>query len=337
MRKPPKLDHVKNVKRGQRLYAYFNTGRKTDHGTPIYKRLPDYSSASFFSVYAQLKAVREKRMATGYTVAHLVDEYRKSPDFTERAENTRKLYAVQLRKIVDAWGEFPIGDLEPADVRHVLDNEGWGAGTRNMVVAVLAVIYRWARRRGKTGAEPTKDIERAKGGQHDAWPEDVLNAALACDDPTIRLAVHLMAFTGLRIGDAMRLRWGDIRGDAIHITPQKTRRFKKHLVIPLLGELKAELDRTVKEGITVLHGIGERQLRIAMQQFTRALGAETVPHGLRKNAVNALLEAGCTIAEVAAITGQTFQVVEQYAAQVNRGKLGKAAILKWEKHRTKSA
>lgn len=37
--------------------------------------------------------------------------------------------------------------------------------------------------------------------------------------------------------------------------------------------------------------------------------------------------------EVAAITGQTFQVVEQYAAQVNRGKLGKAAILKWEKHR----
>lgn len=46
-----------------------------------------------------------------------------------------------------------------------------------------------------------------------------------------------------------------------------------------------------------------------------ALGIKTVPHGLRKNAVNALLEAGCTIAEVSAITGQTHQVVEHYAAK----------------------
>lgn len=56
-------------------------------------------------------------------------------------------------------------------------------------------------------------------------------------------------------------------------------------------------------------------------------------HGLRKNAVNALLEAGCTIAEVASITGQTFQVVEHYAAQMNRRKLSKAAIVKLDAHR----
>jgi len=58
-----------------------------------------------------------------------------------------------------------------------------------------------------------------------------------------------------------------------------------------------------------------------------------VPHGLRKNAVNALLEAGCTVAEVAAITGQTYGVVEHYAARVNRRHLGKAAIVKLETRR----
>lgn len=57
----------------------------------------------------------------------------------------------------------------------------------------------------------------------------------------------------------------------------------------------------------------------------------------RKNAVIALLEAGCTIAEVAAITGQTHHVVEHYAAQVNRRRLGKSAILKFEAARQKSA
>lgn len=45
----------------------------------------------------------------------------------------------------------------------------------------------------------------------------------------------------------------------------------------------------------------------------------------------------CTIAEVSAITGQTHQVVEHYAAKVNRRKLGKAAIVKFAAARKKSA
>jgi len=58
-----------------------------------------------------------------------------------------------------------------------------------------------------------------------------------------------------------------------------------------------------------------------------------VPHGLRKNAVNALLLAGCTIAEVGSITGQSMQVIEHYAARVNNRKLGEAAILKMDSRR----
>ena len=42
-------------------------------------------------------------------------------------------------------------------------------------------------------------------------------------------------------------------------------------------------------------------------------------HGLRKSAVVFLVEAGCTTAEVSAITGQSLQMVEHYyAEQVNQ-------------------
>jgi hypothetical protein len=58
-----------------------------------------------------------------------------------------------------------------------------------------------------------------------------------------------------------------------------------------------------------------------------------VPHGLRKNAVIALLKAECSVAEVSAITGQTFAVVEYYARQVDQRRLSKAAILKLENKR----
>lgn len=53
-------------------------------------------------------------------------------------------------------------------------------------------------------------------------------------------------------------------------------------------------------------------------------------HGLRKSAVVMLLEAGCTTAEVSAITGQSMQMVEHYAKQVNQKRLAASAILKWE-------
>jgi predicted transcriptional regulator len=55
-----------------------------------------------------------------------------------------------------------------------------------------------------------------------------------------------------------------------------------------------------------------------------------VPHGLRKNAVNTLIEAGCTVGEVSAITGQTLAMVEHYAKQRNNLKLAKRAMGKWE-------
>src|SRR5262245_22172980 len=42
------------------------------------------------------------------------------------------------------------------------------------------------------------------------------------------------------------------------------------------------------------------------------------------------LEAGCTDAETAAITGQSRDMVEHYAKQVNQKRLAAAAILKWE-------
>lgn len=43
-----------------------------------------------------------------------------------------------------------------------------------------------------------------------------------------------------------------------------------------------------------------------------------------------LLEAGCTDAETAAITGQSRDMVEHYAKQVNQKRLAATAILKWE-------
>lgn len=333
-RKLPKLEHVKRVRSHGRVYLYFNTGRKVN-GKTVYARLPDPASPQFYSVYGALVAGRTKREAAHYTVYDMAIEYEASAKFIGHAANTQKLYKAQLAKVRHYFGKFPVNALEPVNVREVLDKAGWNAGTQNMVTAVLGALYTWGRKAGKTTGEPTKDVERPKGGSHSPWPDDVLQAGLEASDDTIRLAVHLLYFTGLRIGDAINLRWRAFDKGEITVTPEKTKRFDKTLHIPVAAELKAELDKAPRRGLTILHGIKEFQLRRALQAFTRALGVETVPHGLRKNAVNSLLLAGCSIPEVAAITGQTYQVVEHYAAQINRRKLAGGAIVKFDDSRRK--
>jgi integrase len=336
-RKPPDIEHVKHVysKRMGRWYSYFNSGRK-NAGKPIRTALPEFGTTGFWDSYASCLAGRNRIKTTDYTVADLVDEFLASTEYADKADNTQKNYRVQSVKIKAAWGKFPVDSLEPSHVRAVLDREEWGAGTRNMVTATLGVVYRWARRRNKAKptTDPVKDIERADLGEHEPWPDDVLEAALQSDDPMIRLAVHLLYFTGQRIGDVCKMRWGDIRDSRVFVRQTKT---GKVVEPPLATELRAELDRHAKDLGPIIKGATQGQIRRKLQAFTRLHGIETVPHGLRKNAVNALLEAGCTIAEVSAITGQTHQIVEKYAARVNRRKLGDSAVVKMEAARGKSA
>lgn len=332
----PELPHVKYVEAKGQWYAYFNTGKKKENGAPIYARLPHPSDIGFYDSYTALKAGRTKRAKAEYTVACLVKDYRASSDFADLKKGTRTSYGISLDKIEDRLGEFQVDQLTDEAIQLPLDNEGWGASTQNLFVAVLRGMYKWARspRRKKASIDPMRDYDRRKTGEHQPWPLPVLLDALKAEDASTRLAVHLLYYTGQRIGDVCKMRWNDIQDDGtIYVRQQKT---DKEVWPPIHSALQAQLEKTPKRGITILCNAQGRQfsigrLRSRLQELTRALGYETVPHGLRKNAVNALLECGCSVAEVSAITGQTLQTVEHYASKVNRRKLGQAAILKWER------
>jgi len=202
-------------------------------------------------------------------------------------------------------------------------------------LAVVGVIYKWAKDRGRTTLEPTKGIEKLKVDPHEPWPSGLLEEALKADHDRTRLAVHLLYFTGQRIGDVCKMRWSDITDGAISIVQEKR---GKEGWIPLLSELQAELDRTPKRGMTIMvnhlgRPISHNIIRKELKKFTADRGVETVPHGLRKNAVIAFLEAGCTPHEVAAITGQTIPMVMHYAQRINQRQQASAAVLKLENKR----
>lgn len=336
--KTPKLEHVRFTRVKGKLYAYFDTGRRKLNGRPVYAPMPPFGSVGFYDTYASMRSARTKLGRTDYTVADLARDYELSSAFRDRKPGTRKVYASTLKRVVTYLGAYPMDDLTSEDVQDILENDIEGAASHNLFLALVGIIYSWGRSpqgRRRTILNPTDGLQKRVGGEHNPWPEHVVEAALACDDNRVRLATHLLYFTGQRIGDVLQMRWSDIRNDVIEITQEKT---GKTVWIPFLAELRDELARTPKTGLTIIANSrgqrrGDAQVRAELQAFTASMGVETVPHGLRKNAVIALLEAGCSVAEVASITGQSYKIVEHYAKQINQRRMAEAAIFKLENKR----
>jgi integrase len=333
-RKPPKLEHVKYVRSRGHLYAYFNTGQKKN-GKPIYNRLPDPGAIGFHDSYAAMVGGRTKRQKVGYTVADMVRDYERSAKFASHAVNTQKLYATTFRQIVKLLGDAEVNQVQRSDIQIILDNALAGPGARKIFLILVAVLYKWGRDNGKATEDPTAGIDRAKGGSHEPWPETAIEEALKSEDDVIRLVVHLLYFTGQRIGDVCKMRWSDIKDGVMHVVQQKT---GKELWIPLLSELTAELSRTPKRGLTILAwpeggAYSPEYIRKKIVAFTAKQGARRVPHGLRKNAVEAFLGAGCSVAETGAMTGQSYRIVEYYARRIDQRTMAKAAVFKLENKR----
>jgi integrase len=146
-------------------------------------------------------------------------------------------------------------------------------------------------------------------------------------------AVLVLLYTGQRESDVVNMVRDDVSAGRIRVVQEKT---SKHLWIPLHPVLRGHFAQRKITGLGPLLVNSRGQawtadgLRTALFDARVDLGLEDhKPHGLRKNAVCALLEAGCTVNETAAVTGQTPQMVEHYAREVNQVKLAEQAMAKW--------
>lgn len=339
MRKPVKQALPQGVHRKHakgHTYYYFVAGRTTE-GKPVLRRLPDIRDIEFGPAYsAAVNAYRRTTAKAGplaITVRELAARYEKSPEFAKKAISTQKTYLLYLPKLVEQFGHAPAEELTRADVVALLDTFGDRTGAANMVLSVTAALYTWARKRGHVTVTPARDIELNDSRDYEPWPDALIEAALASDDALVRRGVALLYFTAQRIGDVCAMRWTDVRGDRITVAQQKT---GAELDFPMHARLRAILGTPDAIGTILTNSYGKpltvQTLRARIQKWAAGQGESVVPHGLRKNAVNALLEAGCSVAETSAISGQSFAIVEHYAKRRNRTTMGSAAILKWERN-----
>jgi integrase len=329
-----KLQYVKAVMAKGKRYEYFDTGARNAAGRPVLARLPARSDPAFGNVYASFMAGRTRRanVAAELSIAGLVDRYHKSKRYADLAANTKANYDIYLRLIVEQFMPAPANAIERSDVRLMQTQMADRRGAANAAIRTMGALYAWGRKEELVTIDPTKNVELYDPTDYEPWPDDLLAAALASDDMAICLPVALLYFTAQRIGDVCAMRWNQVRDGFVILSQQKT---GKLLDIRLHSKLAALLETVPRAGMTILteergRPTNDERVRKRLQAWATERGYKIVPHGLRKNAVIALLEVGCTIAETASVSGQSLAMIEHYAKRRSSRTLTNAAILKLE-------
>ena len=338
MKKLPKYVHRKKAK--GRTYYYFDTGVRDDKGNRILSRLPDIRDPKFGTALQSANAQRTKKQERepAKSFDWLCRLYERSPEWKKLAENSKAIYALHLRYANENFRtadgrSWPVGIISAEQAVAIRDKYADKPATANGILKAIGSLYAWAMKPGRRYVKEniTAEIEPLESGEHEPWPEWLVEEAL--NDRAVRLPVALLYFLGQRLGDTVRMGpQNNVRG-FMHVTQQKT---GKALKIAIHSRLAQIIEEDAPKG-AMLYLLNERgkpmtgpALRVRLQKWARQRGAEIVPHGLRKSAVNALLEAGCTPAEISAITGQTMQMIEHYGKGRDLGHLSSSAILKFE-------
>jgi integrase len=148
-----------------------------------------------------------------------------------------------------------------------------------------------------------------------------------------RVWLDVIAYTGLRRGDAVRLGRQHVRNGVATIKTEKSG-FTVEVSLPILPVLQATLDAGPCGDLTFIVGANCRPLTKESfgNEFKAACKAAGVPgsaHGVRKIAATRAAEAGATEAELMAIFGWTDpKMAAHYTRTANRKRLAAQAMEK---------
>jgi integrase len=263
----------------------------------------------------------------------MVDAYFASPKLAELKPSTKREYVRYLREFQTELGEMHPDDLQPQHLARLRDNMAETPAKANSTLKAIGALYRWARELGwARQANPASGLSKLEIGEHQPWPQEALDAFPVSLAPDLARGCMLGLYTGQRLGDVLRMQRSDVEGNAIWVTQEKT---KKTLLVPLHSAIRDLVLAAPGVICPKLDGepftVDQWHARWGRQKAKDGwqLGG-VVFHGLRKNATVALLEAGCSEAETASITGMSLAMVVHYGKGARQQVLAREAMRKLE-------
>ena len=328
---------------------------KSNRWDTFYRRNGKYTlirgkpgTAEWWENYAEIHKGFEATKPEGPrygTLAHVAVEYKNGPKWSKLADKTKTNYRAEIDALVDLFGDAKVDQITRSVVIGLRDKIAETRSPRAAIerIKVLRILLGQAYDMDlvdRNHALKTGNPIGYKSEPWRHWEDDEITLFLNHAAPRWRRAVNVLLHTGLRVGDAIKVRRGDIKDNVLRWVTNKT---STPVVIPLHKELIHELSLPMDvESVYLLASVKGRPFKLVtsinhgiVREFKR-LGIDNAPpiHGLRKNAVMRLLEAGCEVDDVHAVTGQSREMIAHYGQKYDRERRARAAILKLELHRS---
>jgi integrase len=308
------------------------------HGYPRV-RLPGLPASREF-VEAYQRALDSQQMPLGATRtkpgtvnAAIVGYYDSMMFFGSLAPSTQAIRRQILERFRADHGDKPIALLPQRFIVLMLGKLkptvaiGWLTAIRHLMQYAVSTNL--------CEADPTQGI-KLKTPKSDGiytWSEQDIAAYEAAHavGTKARLALALGLYTGQRRGDVLRMGRQHVRDGILSVKQQKTR---TELRIPVHPDLRAIIDATPGEHLTFLTTrTGKPYSGDNFSEQFRAwckaarLSKECSYHGLRKAACRRLAEAGCSVNEIAAVSGHaTLREVQRYTKAVDQERMARSAM-----------
>lgn len=304
---------------GSSVYYY----RAWKNGPLILKTDRKLTSATPELVAAFQKAHEDaKPQHADNFVAGLIINYKSSPEWRKLADRTRKDYSRWLDEIHSKFGTLPVEALDDKNVRKLFIKwrDQWETTPRKADHAIntLKALLSWSVGQSiidRNRASGIKNLYSVDKSNH-IWSQADIEGACQHCSIQVQNAINLMAFTGLRLGDAVELRWDQIKIDHIERPTNKSGK-RRIAYIPLLPETRSLLDSIPRQAVTVLtttRGLpwaGGSGLSHAITDAAQASDVKRTTHDLRRTFATRLAIAGVDDREIAEIMGWSINSVTE--------------------------
>jgi integrase len=301
-------------------------------------------SAEFMAAYQQALGAAPQSIGKSLrtkpgSISAAIAEYYQSQAFRNLTGGTPAKRRALIERFRGKHGHLPLASLPKEFIVALLDTMKPSVAT-NWLTA-FRHFFRWCEERKLLHNDPTWGIrvKAPKSDGHHTWIEDEIAAfeGYYTVGSKARLALALGLYTAQRRSDVIRMGRQHIRDGVLTVRPLKTRTTTNiTLAIPVHPELQKIIDATPIGHLTLLTTRSGRSYSACdfSEQFRAWCDAAGLPghcvfHGLRKAAARRLAETGCTVHEIAAITGhKSLREIQRYTDAVDQVRLAKSAAAK---------
>lgn len=281
--------------------------------------------------------------APGGTVAALAAYYKSHDDYLLLAPKTRQDYARCLDLVRMKIGDIPAKKVTPPIVQELKRAFAATPVQANHVIRVLRLILSFAKRQGMVAHNAASGFrQNREAPRRQVWTHAEEQRFLAVCGPELALVYLLAIYTAQRQGDILALPWSAYDGQTITLQQSKTsRRTADWLHIQVTARLQRVLAETPRVSPIICTSASGRPWKAdnLRHRFAAAMRKARIVdrkfQDLRRTAIVRMAEAGCTVPEIASVSGHKIdtcqRIVDTYLPATRL--LAHSAIIKLDAHR----